>query len=390
MAQNKDPDNDGHLDWRLLFLPFCPSEGFSMSSGCLRTMSPVAFCSHFVPHLHVSLTDTHTLNCNVTVRVRPTSGQPCCEGRCSLDGEPFLQYDNDSKATPLGDLGKLVYATRMWTELERELVSLGHEFRKKLAEIKQRITNFSGHLTLQAFVLSQLEQGQIIATFLKFNISGKYCILLNTMNMSWTLICLEAGYIMNEWKNDEELAKYLETLMKNFCHWLKELLKLPWERTRSTATAPDITQLPSTVNITQLPSTINITQLPSTTKFQYEKVFIPLGLIFIIPSVICIWMCMERKSQGVRNLQMPMNCSMNCYKPQRRERPMEPSGEFPNQATKMLSQEDEPQDMKVKAFTKPDISITPSKSQETSQRGRRDVSEHCFPAGTWLMNIQQL
>ncbi|XP_076408919.1 retinoic acid early-inducible protein 1-alpha-like isoform X2 [Peromyscus maniculatus bairdii] len=328
----------------------CPFE-LQRDSGCLRTMSPVAFCSHFVPHLHVSLTDTHSLSCNVMVKTHTTPGEPCCEGRCSLDRESFLQYD-DNKATPLGDRGKVVHVTQMWTDIVQELEILGHEFRKKLAETKQRMTKIHGHPTLQTIILSQLEQGQIIGTFLQFNISGKYCMLLNTMNMSWTLISLEAGDIMNEWKNDEELNKYLKSLMKNFCHWLKELLKLPWERPRSTSRAPDITQLPPTVNITQLLPTINITQLPSTTKFQYKEVliFIPLGLM-IIAIVVCIWMCVKRKSQGVRNLQMPMNCSMNCCKPQRKERPMEPSGEFPNQATKMLSQEDEPQDMKSQKRT---------------------------------------
>ncbi|XP_076408923.1 uncharacterized protein LOC143268908 [Peromyscus maniculatus bairdii] len=80
----------------------------------------------------------------------------------------------------------------------------------------------------------------------------------------------------------------------------------------------------------------------------------------MIIAIVCIWMCVKRKSQGVRNLQMPMNCSMNCYKPQRKERPMEPSGEFPNQATKMLSQEDELQDMKLRLFL-----LQPKSGEET-------------------------
>lgn len=37
-----------------------------------------------------------------------------------------------------------------------------------------------------------------------------------------------------------------------------------------------------------------------------------------------------------------MNRLVNHHKPQREERTLEPNGEFPNQATKMLSQEDEP------------------------------------------------
>ncbi|XP_037057746.1 retinoic acid early transcript 1E-like isoform X2 [Peromyscus leucopus] len=157
--------------------------------------------------------DTRSLSCNVMVKTHTTPGEPCCEGQCSLDRESFLQYD-DNKATPLGDLGNAVHATQMWTDIVQELEDLGHEFRKNLAETKQRMTKIHGHPTLQTIILCQLEQGQIIGTFLQFNISGNCLMLLNTMNMSWTLISLEVGDIMNEWKNDEELTKYLKNLLK--------------------------------------------------------------------------------------------------------------------------------------------------------------------------------
>lgn len=36
-----------------------------------------------------------------------------------------------------------------------------------------------------------------------------------------------------------------------------------------------------------------------------------------------------------------MSCSINCHKPQKKERPMESNGKFPNKGTKM-SHKDEP------------------------------------------------
>ncbi|XP_059128457.1 retinoic acid early-inducible protein 1-alpha-like [Peromyscus eremicus] len=203
--------------------------------------------------------DTHSLSCNVTVRVRPTSGQPRYEGLCSLDGEPFLQYDNVNKATPLGDLGKAVHDTQVWTDLIQRLEYLGQELRKMLADTKQETTDPSGHDTLQASMDSKYKQGHIIGASWRFNISGKYFFILNTMNMSRTPISPEARGIMN----DEQFIKDLKVISTaDSSHWLKELLK-------------------------------------------------------------------HQKEKPDRNQQQPMNCSINCYKPQRKERLMEPNGGGP-------------------------------------------------------------
>ncbi|KAM7340849.1 hypothetical protein ACRRTK_001464 [Alexandromys fortis] len=88
--------------------------------------------------------NTHSLSCDVIVKARTTPGQSWCEGQCSVDGVPFLQYDNDNKATPLGDLGKVADATPVWTDLMQKLEYLGQELRKMLANSIQEMTETSG------------------------------------------------------------------------------------------------------------------------------------------------------------------------------------------------------------------------------------------------------
>lgn len=102
------------------------------------------FCSLFVPYLLVSLTDTHSLTCDIIVKVRTTPGQSWCEGQCSVDGEPCLRYDNVNEATPLGDLWKATDATKMWTDMIQVLKYLGQEFRKMLANSIKKMTETSG------------------------------------------------------------------------------------------------------------------------------------------------------------------------------------------------------------------------------------------------------
>lgn len=81
---------------------------------------------------------------------------------------------------------------------------------------------FAGHPTLQATMLSQYEQGQIVGASWTFNISGKYSFLLDTLNMSWTLISLEAGGTTNNEKFIKDLMIISRAVRR---HCLKELLK---------------------------------------------------------------------------------------------------------------------------------------------------------------------
>lgn len=280
------------------------------------------------PHYLFACSDTHFLSCNVIVRARPTPPQPWCEGQCSVDGESFLQYDNDNKATPLGDLGKEAHATHVWKDLNQRLEYLGQELRKMLADTKQEMADLSGHPTLQTIMNSKYERGQIVGASWRFNISAEYFIL-NTMNMSWTPISFEARGIMN----DEQFIKDLKVISTaDSSHWLKELLKLQKEKPRST------------------PRTSDVRKHPSTSQLHNEKVFIPVAAVIVIILPFTVGLLVKRCPQGdltaktfpERNHQLPKNCSMNCHNPQRKERPMEPIGEFPNQVIELLFQEDEP------------------------------------------------
>lgn len=296
-------------------------------------------------------TDTHSLSCKFIAKSPTELEQPWCKGQCLVDGVHFLPY-NDYKATPLGDQGKKENAIKECVDLSQKLEDIFEELRKQLLNMEPVADKTRDHHTLQIFIESQYKGEQLVHAVWNF-ISEQYSFHYYPLNKTWGVTHDKARGTMKQLEINRELAQDLETFSRGDSgRCLKQLLKHWKEMPRSTSRAPDITQLPSTtqlpptINITQLPPTINITQLPPTTKFQCKEVLISLGLIFLIAIVICIWMSVKRKSQGVRNLQMPMNCSMNCCKPQRKESPMEPSGEFPNQATKMLSQEDEPQDMK--------------------------------------------
>ncbi|KAL1765072.1 retinoic acid early-inducible protein 1-alpha-like [Sigmodon hispidus] len=123
-------------------------------------MSPVPFCFLFVPHLHVSLTDTHSLSISFTVKADTIPGQVWCEVHCFVDGVPVFRHDNVNKTTQLGDLGKAANATPVWTDLIQRVESMGKDLRMKLADTKQETTQISGHPTLQATMISQYEQGQ--------------------------------------------------------------------------------------------------------------------------------------------------------------------------------------------------------------------------------------
>ncbi|KAH0509444.1 Retinoic acid early-inducible protein 1-alpha [Microtus ochrogaster] len=191
----------------------------------------------------IPMGDTHSLSCDIIVKARTTPGQSWCEGLCSVDGEPFLQYDNDNKATPLGDLGKATDATKVWTDMTQRLKYLGQDLRKMLADTEKEITKISGQPNLQATMLSQYEQEQIVDASWRFNISGKYSFLLDTVNMNWIPSDDEVGGIMNKWKDEKQLIEDLKIISTGDCsYWLKELLKHQKEKPTSPAAVPDVVQ----------------------------------------------------------------------------------------------------------------------------------------------------
>ncbi|XP_050017562.1 retinoic acid early-inducible protein 1-alpha-like [Alexandromys fortis] len=187
----------------------------------------------------------HSVTCDGIVKADTTSGQTWCEGQCSVDGEPLLQY-NDSKFVPLGDLGNSANGTKVWTDMIQKLEYLWKELRTMLAHTKKEITKINGQPTLQVTMLSQYEHGQIVGASWTFNISGKYSFIFNIMNGNCTLIDGETDVIMKTWKNDELFIKDLKIISTvDFRDWLKKLLK--HQKEKPTA-APDVVQ-PSSIAI---------------------------------------------------------------------------------------------------------------------------------------------
>ena len=88
-------------------------------------------------HLWFSLSDTHSLCLNLTVKSQSRPGQPWCHVQGSVDTKPFFQYDSESnKVRPLGFLGKEVNDTKAWTELNQTVGEAGRELRMVLPVIK--------------------------------------------------------------------------------------------------------------------------------------------------------------------------------------------------------------------------------------------------------------
>ncbi|XP_075805692.1 retinoic acid early-inducible protein 1-epsilon-like [Microtus pennsylvanicus] len=251
---------------------------------CLSTLA-VCFSVLLICLWSMLPADAHSLTCDFIVKARTTPGQSWCEGWCSVHGEPYLQYDNDNKATPLGDLGKVADATPVLTDLMQKLEYLGQELRKMLANSIQELTETSGQPTLQATMLSQYEQGQTVGASWRFNISGKYSFILDTMNMSFKQISLEARSIMN----DEQLMKDLKIISTADCsYWLKELLKHQKKNQRSTSRASGIT----------LPTSASATQPQLTTNLQYEEVFVTIAAVIAIILTLFVGIVVKHHPQG--------------------------------------------------------------------------------------------
>ena len=88
-------------------------------------------------HLWFSLSDTHSLCLNLTVKSQSRPGQPWCHVQGSVDTKPFFQYDSESnKVRPLGFLGKEVNDTKAWAKLNQTVGEAGRELRMVLPVIK--------------------------------------------------------------------------------------------------------------------------------------------------------------------------------------------------------------------------------------------------------------
>ncbi|XP_076782915.1 retinoic acid early-inducible protein 1-delta-like [Arvicanthis niloticus] len=237
--------------------------------------------------------DTHFLCCNLVIKAKSLLN----EGQCSVDGIIFLHFNDTKKITPLCNQWKMANATKLCTCLTQWLEELFQELRNKVNTPKA-----SGYPILQATMVSNHSQGQTSGASWRFNISGNYSFIFNSMTMNWTLINPVPGDIMKKWKDDVNLMKYLSFSIPECSEELNAVrnLKQHKEKPRSTPRVPDSKQLTST------------TQLPPTSHFPYEKmeiIILPVGIAISIAFTILICIYVKRKcclQGGQRRASEPM------------------------------------------------------------------------------------
>ncbi|KAB0336293.1 hypothetical protein FD754_025714, partial [Muntiacus muntjak] len=182
----------------------------------------------------------HSLCLDLTVKTQSRPGQPWCQVQGSVDTKPFLQNDSDSnKVRPLGFLGEEVNNTKAWTELSQTLGEAGRKLRMVLPvikldrkEMRERFTVLGGGAgppTLQIRLCCQCEAEQWSGAALLFNLNGRTALLLDTMNITWTVIDPGATGLKEEWESNQELAEYISKISTGDCsYWLNQFLE-HWE-----------------------------------------------------------------------------------------------------------------------------------------------------------------
>uniref|UniRef100_A0A4X1VRU5 NKG2D ligand 4-like n=1 Tax=Sus scrofa TaxID=9823 RepID=A0A4X1VRU5_PIG len=158
----------------------------------------------------------HLLCLNFTV----TSGQPWCEVKGSMDTKPLLQYDSDSnQVTASGPLGEEVNGTKAWSDLTGTLGGVGPWGRD------DSVCGVAGAPQLQAKLCCQLEAERVTAASWDFSLDGQTALLLDAMDMNWTLVNPGATGIKEQFQKDQDLAEHFRKLTVGDCgHWLREFL----------------------------------------------------------------------------------------------------------------------------------------------------------------------
>uniref|UniRef100_A0A8D1XD61 Retinoic acid early-inducible protein 1 domain-containing protein n=1 Tax=Sus scrofa TaxID=9823 RepID=A0A8D1XD61_PIG len=160
-------------------------------------------------HLCFCLTDAHSLCLNFTV----TSGQPWCEVKGSMDTKPLLQYDSDSnQVTASGPLGEEVNGTKAWSDLTGTLGGVGRDLRTVLPDIQLGTEEARGAPRLQAKLCCQLEAERVTAASWHFSLDGQTALLLDAMDMNWTLVNPGATGIKEHFQKDQDLAEHFRKL----------------------------------------------------------------------------------------------------------------------------------------------------------------------------------
>uniref|UniRef100_A0A8D1IYY3 MHC class I-like antigen recognition-like domain-containing protein n=1 Tax=Sus scrofa TaxID=9823 RepID=A0A8D1IYY3_PIG len=168
----------------------------------------------------------HSLCLDLAVTSQSRPGQPWCEVQGSMDTKPLLQYDSDSnQVTASGPLGEEVNGTKAWRDLTGTLGGVGRELRMVLPVIQLGTEETRGAPRLQAKLCCQLEAERVTAASWHFSLDGQTALLLDAMDMNWTLVNPGATGIKEQWQKDQDLAEYFRKLAVGDCgHWLREFL----------------------------------------------------------------------------------------------------------------------------------------------------------------------
>uniref|UniRef100_A0A8C3VJS9 MHC class I-like antigen recognition-like domain-containing protein n=1 Tax=Catagonus wagneri TaxID=51154 RepID=A0A8C3VJS9_9CETA len=169
----------------------------------------------------------HSLCLDLAVTSQSRPGQPWCEVQGSVDTKPFLQYDSDSnQVTPLGLLGKEVNDTQAWRELTGTLGDVGRELRMVLPDIQLGTEATKGPPRLQAKLCCQREAETCTAASWHFSLDGQTALLLDAMDMNWTIVNPGAAGTKEQWEKNPHLAEYFRKISVGDCsQWLRGFLE---------------------------------------------------------------------------------------------------------------------------------------------------------------------
>ncbi|XP_047625908.1 retinoic acid early transcript 1E-like [Phacochoerus africanus] len=168
----------------------------------------------------------HSLCLDFAVTSQSRPGQPWCEVQGSVDTKPLLQYDSDSnQVTASGRLGEEVNGTKAWSDLTGTLGEVGRELRMVLPDIQLGTEETRGPPRLQAKLCCQLEAERGTAASWHFSFDGQTALLLDAMDVNWTVVNPGATGIKEQWQKDQDLAERFRKLAVGDCgHWLREFL----------------------------------------------------------------------------------------------------------------------------------------------------------------------
>lgn len=229
-------------------------------------------CSHFGPHLHVSIIGTDSLSCELTFNHRTLHGQ------CSVNGKTLLDF---------GDKKHEGNATEMCADLSQSLRELSEGMRNQQ----------SGNDALNVTTQSQYNQGEFIGGFWAINTDEQHSIYFYPLNMTWRESHSDNSSAMEHWKNKNLEKDIRNVLIIYFSRCLNKLSPHFREMPKSKIKVLDTTQ---NTNTTQIHPTVNNSQHNSDTQglsFTWIVIICIGGIVSFMAFMVFAW-CMLKKKKG--------------------------------------------------------------------------------------------